>query len=90
MIIYKLFLPVQFHNPSSKEIGGKSRSNMIPHTGFLGFWEPVRGIAKTAMPPLTRAAIAATANAGEFPPPNNWSHGPLPKDTIICFKYENI
>ncbi|KAF7817078.1 uncharacterized protein G2W53_031047 [Senna tora] len=33
--------------------------------------EPDRGIAKTAMSPLTRAATAATANAGEFPPPNS-------------------
>lgn len=66
----------------------KAEKNMIPHTWLLGFGVPVRGIAKTAMSPLARAATAATAKAGEFPPPNSWSHGPLPKDTTIYFKHE--
>lgn len=44
---------------------------MIPHTRIRGFCVPVRGIANKAMSPLKRAATAATAKAGEFPPPNN-------------------
>lgn len=69
--IYKSLLPVHFHHPSSKEISAKSKWNMIPHTRLRVFWAPDRGIAKTAMSPLIRAATAATAKAGEFPPPNS-------------------
>jgi hypothetical protein len=43
---------------------------MIPHTRLRGFWVRVRGIANRAKSPLKRAATAATAKAGEFPPPN--------------------
>lgn len=43
---------------------------MIPHTRIRGFCT-VWGIANKAMSPLKRAATAATAKAGEFPPPNN-------------------
>lgn len=68
--IYKLLLPVHFHHPSLKEISAKKEQHMIPHTRLRGFWVRVRGIANRAKSPLKRAATAATAKAGEFPPPN--------------------
>ena len=55
----------------------------------LGFWGLDRGIAKMAISPLAKAATAATAKAGEFPPPNSWSHGPLPRDTTTCSQNTN-
>lgn len=64
----------------------KSGYNEIPHVKDLGFWGIERGIAKMATSPLAKAATAATAKAGEFPPPNSWSHGPLPSDTTTCSK----
>lgn len=67
--IYKFLLPVHVHHPSSKEISAKRKQHMIPHTRLRGFWVPVRGIANKAKSPLIRAATAATAKAGEFPPP---------------------
>lgn len=58
--------------------------NIIPHSCILDFSNPDRGIAKRATSPPAMADIAATAKAGELPPPNNCSHGPLPTDTTTC------
>lgn len=57
----------------------------IPHLCVLALVILERGRAIMAISPLQNAATAATAKAGEFPPPNNWSHGPLPRDTITWF-----
>lgn len=42
------------------------------------------GKTVNANTPLIAAAIAATINAGKFPPPKRASKGPPPSDTIIC------
>lgn len=42
------------------------------------------GKTVNANTPLIAAAIAATINAGKFPPPNKASKGPPPSETIIC------
>ncbi|KAL6962341.1 hypothetical protein U1Q18_037298, partial [Sarracenia purpurea var. burkii] len=34
--------------------------------------------------PLAKAAMAATTNDGRSPPSNNWSHGPIVRETINC------
>lgn len=59
------------HHSTPKETSAKSRKNVVPHTWVRVFGDPDRGMAKIAMSPLTRVATAATANAGEFPPPNS-------------------
>lgn len=65
--------------------------NTCSHCRILDFSAGLdRGIAKMATSPLAKAATAAIAKAGELPPPNNESHGPLPRDTTTYQTQANI
>lgn len=50
---------------------GKSSYNKLPQWRPLDLSDLDRGIAKMAISPLTKAESAATAIAGELPPPNS-------------------
>lgn len=75
-------LPINILNFINIQKIGNQR---IPHEKAMGFWAPDRGIPKMAIIPAAKAANAPIAMAGEFPPPNSWSHGPLPRETTTCF-----
>ena len=68
---------------------GETRYNIIPQWWSLDLSTLGRRMAMRAMSPAAKADNAATTKAGELPPPNNWSHGPLPRDTITCSMKSN-
>ena len=64
---------------------------------FHPIWKPVDlkeldsvGRLRKAITPAAKAATDAKTKAGKFPPPNNASHGPAPRDTIICLHTKAI